>query len=82
MKREKDNRQLKNGSLYKASSQTTGEAGEEGETRMPAHYYSSAVAHGSESALEMHTLFLTECLWLLTTGLQRDVSSKNAMTHK
>lgn len=49
---------------------------------MPAHYYYSAAAHRSESALKMHTLFLTECLWLLTTELQRDVSAKNAMTHK
>lgn len=48
---------------------------------MPAHYYYSAAAHRSESALRVHTLFLTERLWLLTE-LQRDVSAKNAMTHK
>lgn len=49
---------------------------------MSAHYYYSAAAHRSDSALKKHTLFLTECLWLLTTELQCDVFAKNAMIHK
>lgn len=72
---------LKMATYIKPAVRPLGKLGGAGETRMLANYY-SAVAHGSESALEMHTLFLTECLWLLTTGLQRDVSAKNVMTHK